>query len=497
MSVFHSISAKMLHKCVLLRCSVLNSRSFCWTRSIQASPLFVPQPSFHPALRSIENFQIPFCTNFSTSSKCLEKSVTDMHHQIYNYLKGSNEVSSIDKTLDPVDNPEEVINRLIITIAHNEFVEGSDLVVKIFRLYASSKRAVIQDKVNMPAEFDKMMWKADQLVKFMSFEEIRELGASLMQLRSQKVKVIDRLLSTVCSECSSRVASVGLNEGINYFEILLNVFSSGLGKKANYDIFIDFFAKHIHEASQNDLVKLMYYSSMYRNAAASTLVEKALVELQSAFGEMPFETLGIIANSVLNSGIKSVPDEALFRHLHESLLDKLEKLDDLNSLEEFNLQAILKLFRLLGYKPPAFTSALKDKLMESQNTSFDVSVIVSILAYFAQSSYHRDLFELMEKKLVEAFSGNQVSVTLTDYARIMWSFSRCNHACSQQLLDLVHQDMRHLFIDGSAHRNYAKYADILFSLAILGHSDELLLKKVFLPGRGMSKGKIAIFFTVL
>jgi len=415
----------------------------------------------------------------STSQALNERSYDDVNHHVMNYLKELSPSiirnNSLASQTIP-ENIEETVKRLIIAIAHNEYVSDCDTIVSLFNLYATHNRPVIQDKSDIPEEFNKMVWKAHQLTKYMSYDELKSFASSLMTLRSQKLNFVDKLIMSVCGECSSRLQKASLNQGIDYFEIILHIFASGMGKKSNYEIFIEFFQNNLEGASEIDLIKLMHYSSFSKNDSQKALVEKSLEMLKDSLPNMSTETLGIISNSVLRGNATLTPNLILLPYVCHSILNTTKKCEKLTVFQKVNFQNMVKLLRLSRFKDVAFVEEFQNTLLNCSSDFFDEEIIPEILAFFAQSFYSEKIFVRLENEFLDILESDSTNLSITEYARVLWAFSHCNHIPSDKFINLIHKDLVSYLKTGRAFRNYAKFSDILYSLAILGRSHPDILR---------------------
>ena len=426
----------------------------------------------------------------STATMNLKMNEDAVNHQLTNYFKDVGFIrelpsqlnSPVRESAEPSNSSEweSLITRYLMMIATDPLIDKENI-LKFYYLYDVSKRPMIEDKSQYPNEFNKLLYVTQSCMKSLSFDEIKQLSLSLLNLQLQKLSVIDKLVYSLAEECAARVSNCSLADGLMYFEVLLHIYKSGIGKRAIYKVFTEHFFSHLNSANDTELIKILYYSTIRHMNAEKQVIPEVLKRLKTPLQEMPFVISGVVASSMQKGILQQNSHDSFLSQLEAALNIRLLSSNVLSPLEEFSLVSIVNVFRLTGYETVSLTSSLEKLVLEHDPEQLNFETIPCLLAYFANKVYNKDVFNKLEQRIITLLLQDNTILVIPAYARILWSFSHASHNVSHKFKDIMIDHLKSFLLTGKAGRSVLKYVDALMSLAIMGYSDRSILQEIFVP----------------
>ena len=446
----------------------------CWASSstLSHATKLCLAPTFTHDIRASTDESMSTLGQRRFSTSCHASKFQDILSQQVNlYFKNQQRPEEIDKKIiEDSDSVEQYIPKYLVTIASDPFI-NSDNILTLFKIYASMGRPLMQDKIEYPEQFKALLPVTEQSLKEMSYTELKQLAGYLSLLRNQKLSMINTLINAISGECSSRLhkPGVSLNKGIEYFEIPLDIYGNGIASKSYYEDYQIFFCNHLDEASSDELLKIMHYSTVSQKTVHAPLVEKCLKLIEDKIETSSFNCCGIIANSVMRSNFKLTNKLSILPSLAKQLIENIRTSSKWSELDIISLTSITELLRLSRYFDAQIMLSIETFISKCDVSQLTNDMIPSLLAYMTNYRYNPEVFQKVENVLIENLK--KESISLSNLARILWSFSTCDHRCSQKFVDIIFGELHSQIIAGKTDNNLFKFTDILLSLALMGHFD--------------------------
>lgn len=449
------------------------------------------------------SFQLCVDKNIFTTAKSL-KFQDIVTQQMSFYFKQQNALDALKEDSLHIELSEaeqdQLIPKYLISIATDPEVNHENI-LKIFQLYASSHRPLMQEKIDFPQQFNALLPVAEQSLKYMTFSELKQLGASLSAIRNQKLSLVNSLINSLCQECSARLnaQNISLSLSIQYFEVIFEIYGNGITGKDYYETFLDLFLSGLNEANDKELLQIMLYSTLSQKHAHLELVNNCMKKIDSTIDSIPLVACGIMANSLIRSGMKLDAQMPILPKMIKKLINEMNSKSSRSVLDVLSIASIVELLRLSRYfKDQKLIEAIETFILKCNDDYLDDNTLPQFVAFLANQNYNKEAFTKVENILMEKLQDDTGTfIPLASMARIMWAFSTCDHRCSRQFVELLFGDLHSQVASQKTQTNFLKFTDIITSLAIMGHYDYDLCEEVFAPFRGRGYAGMLIILVPL
>ncbi|XP_071550748.1 uncharacterized protein [Panulirus ornatus] len=372
--------------------------------------------------------------------------------------------------------------QMLLVISHSPEVRTNDI-LKLFSLYEFSKHSIMQDLVSKKSLMMTVKRRVQENISSMTQGELKTFAMIVQKLQFQKIKYLMDIATDICQECKQRALKADLQEAVELFDILYTMYGNNIYKKKEYDIFMALFEKHIASAQPHHLVQILHYLGIGKKKKISKdFVDSLVRELDIHLQDLSFEDAGIAIAGVFKSNVKLDASSSFIQKTVHHLRSKVEKCLPLNDLESYCLVAMIKIIRAARVTDQRLLSSMNAFIMKTDTDALSPQFIAHTLALYANSCiYHPDIFSKFENGMIQHLKAPLQTVRIRDLARVLWCFSHVSHNCSSDFFKIVDESLMEFVHCGETNVYPHFLSDSLFSMAILEHYPQELLKEAFKP----------------
>lgn len=406
-----------------------------------------------------------------------------------------------EKISSSSSNSSQAVKQMLLVIAHNPDVKTSD-VLQLFSLYASSGRFITQDMISNKSLMTEAKHKILQSFPQMTENELKNLAYMLKELEFGKSGYLQSLVKGINEECLKRALACDLPASLRLFDILLILHGNRIYKKREFNTFLSLFEANVHTAHPHHLVQILYYIGLGKKRKLSEEFSQIIIgKLNKHLDDLAFKDLGIAVAGIFKSNVKVGKGSAFIKKVADLVKHRLEESVPLTDIEIFGLVAMIKLIRAARFHDDDLLSSVKSFVMSCDESILNAQIVPHILAMFSNSNvYDQEIFDKLENLILKFIRAESHELRMRDLTKVLWCFSHVGHKCSIHTLEMFDESYMEFIHNGEVARSPYFLSDALFSMAILQHYPEALIKEAFKPTmiQGL-KGKNAFvyIFTVL
>lgn len=442
----------------------------------------------------------PFVRQYAIRSRVTPFSEEDtMSFKILEHLRTNNECTLGSNRLNAYSNAHAV-HQMLLVISHSPVVKTNDI-LQLFSLYSLSKHSVVQDVISKKPLMMTVKRKVKENISNMTQGELKTLAMTLQKLQFQKIRYLMDIAANIGLECKERAMKADLQQSLELFEILFIMYRNNMYKRKEYDIFMSLFETDIASAQPQHLVKILYYLGLGKKKKLSKdFVDLLVRKLDTHFKDLSFEDAGIAVAGVFKCNVKLEKSSSVIHKTVQHLKTKVEECSHLNDLESYCLVAMMKIIRAAKYKDQELLSSVNTFILRT-DADLSPQFIAHTLALYASSFvYHPETFIMFENVIIQHLRAPSQTVRIRDLARVLWCFSHVSHKCSTDFFKIVDESLMEFVHSGEIDLQPHFLSDALFSMAILEHYPQELIKEAFKPDkiqRLQGEEKNALYVTVI
>ncbi|XP_037777618.1 uncharacterized protein LOC119574460 [Penaeus monodon] len=421
----------------------------------------------------IRHSHVPFVEEDTLSFKILEyMRISDKYTTAL--TKEKNEQNSSETS--------QAIKQMLLVIAHNPDVKTSD-VLHLFSLYASSGRFLSQDIISNKSLMSEAKHKILQSFPWMTENELKNLAYMLKELEFEKSGYLQYLVKGIDEECLKRSLASDLPESLRLFDILLILHGNRIYRKREYDTFLSLFEANVDTAHPHHLVQILHYIGLGKKRKLSKEFVLLIIEkLDKHLADLTFGDLGIAVAGIFKSNVKLERTSAFVKKVADLMKYKIKESVLLTDIETYGLVSMIKLIRVARFHDDDLLSAVKSFVMSCDERILNAQIVSHILAMFSNCNvYNEELFDKLENQVLKLIRADTHELRMRDLTRVLWCFSHVGHKCSTQTLEVFDESFMEFIHKGEVARSPYFLSDALFSMAILQHYPEALIKEAFKP----------------
>ncbi|XP_047474432.1 uncharacterized protein LOC125028887 [Penaeus chinensis] len=376
----------------------------------------------------------------------------------------------------------QAIKQMLLVIAHNPDVKTSD-VLHLFSLYASSGRFLSQDIISNKSLMSEAKHKILKSFPWMTENELKNLAYLLKELEFEKSGYLQYLVKGINEECLKRALASGLPESLRLFDILLILHGNRIYRKREYDTFLSLFEANVDTAHPHHLVQILHYIGLAKKRRLSKEFVLLIIEkLDKHLDDLTFRDLGIAVAGIFKSNVKLERTSAFVKKVADHMKNKIKESVLLTDIETYGLVSMIKLLRVTRFHDDDLLSAVKSFVMSCDKSILNAQIVPHILAMFSNCNvYDEELFGKLENQVLKLLRAESHELRMRDLTRVLWCFSHVGHKCSPQTLEVFDESFMEFIHKGEVARSPYFLSDALFSMAILQHYPEALIREAFKP----------------
>lgn len=387
------------------------------------------------------------------------------------------------------------VQQKLLVIAHSPNVQPDDI-FKLFALYTTSKKSIMQDVINEQQLMTSVRMKIRDLLPEMDIKQLASLSMYLKQLRSQSVRYIMNIASDVARECEQRALESPLPLTLELFDILMILYGNNVYRKRPYETFSFIFESYIDSAPPHHLVQISHYIGLGKRKNIDSVKESEMIDnlidrLENEFESLSFVDAGIAISGLFKINAKFKPENKFLEKVVECLKARAESCEGWtgNSLECYSFVSMLKLLRSSKYhendKFEVLIPILKNFVLDLDDSALSPQALSHLIAIFSTSNiYDKELFDklvLIAAEHIKSFSVGQNDMRLKDLSKFLYSMSHTGHTYSKEFLLSCEGALWESVHNGEAAKHPYYLCDALLSMAISGHFNKSLLQEAFNP----------------
>lgn len=421
----------------------------------------------------IRHSHVPFVEEDTLSFKILE------HMRISDKYATANTMEKIEKNSSE---SSQAIKQMLLVIAHNPDVKTSD-VLRLFSLYASSGRFLSQDLISNKSLMSEAKHKILQSFPWMTENELKNLAYLLKELEFEKSGYLQYLVKGVNEECLKRALASDLPESLRLFDILLILHGNAIYRKREYTTFISLFEANLDTAHPHHLVQILHYIGLGKKKKLSKeFIQLIIGKLDKHLDDLTFRDLGIAVAGIFKSNVKLNRTSAFVKKVADCMKCKIKESVLLTDIEIYALVSIIKLIRVARFHDDDLLSTVKLFVMSCDESVLNAQIVPHILAMFSNCNvYDQEIFDKLENQVLKLIRAESHELRMRDLTRVLWCFSHVGHRCNIQTLEVFDEAFMEFIHKGEVARSPYFLSDALFSMAILRHYPEALIKEAFKP----------------
>nr|XP_045592278.1 uncharacterized protein LOC123754124 [Procambarus clarkii] len=431
-------------------------------------------------------YNLSHVCQYATRSKQTSFSEEDtLSYKVQQYLRTNTkclvaDIPGADQCSSNVCNDAYAVHQMLLVISHSLLPKAND-VLKLFSLYSVSDHSILQDIISKKSLMMTVKRKIGESVSYMTRDELRHFAETLKEININTSKFLVKIAGFIDLECEKRAWVADIEQCLDLFDILLILYGNNIYRKKQYDMFMALFEKHINSLQPQHLVQVLHYVGIGKKKKISNdFVEKLVRKLDTCYQDLPFQDAGIAAAGIFKSNFKMNESSPFIHKTAHHLESKIRECFSLCDLESYGVVAMMKLIRAAKYRDSKVMSALNTFILHTDINTLSPQVVSHTLALYANSCiYQHEVFTKLEHTVIQHLRAPSQTVRLRDLSRVLWAFSHVNHQCNEDLFKIVDKSLMEFVYNGEVDIYPHFLSSTLFSMAILGHYPEELIKEVF------------------
>ncbi|KAG0709963.1 FAST kinase domain-containing protein 5, mitochondrial [Chionoecetes opilio] len=373
-------------------------------------------------------------------------------------------------------------HQLLLVVAHSLETKPNDI-LELFAQYASQKHNLTQDIIKRNSLMSIVKEKVFQAISLMTQDELKKFALIVKSLDFETSRYLIDIVAIIGRECGQRASEVDLEQCLQLFDILLLLHDNSIHKKKQFDTFMSLFELHITAAKPHHLVQILHYVGVAKKSKLNReFVQLLSNKLEEIFVDLSFIDAGIAVQGMFKCNVKLNKSSSLIKKTAKYLQLKAEWSEGLSDLESYAFVAMVKVIRAAKYHDKALLSSVSNFIMKSTADTLEPEVIAHVLALYANSHvYDSEIFAKLEYSILMHLTGSLQVIRVKDICRILWSFSHVGHKGSDGFLDIMEKVLLRCARMGELEFYPEHLSGSLFSLAVLEHYPQELIKEAFLP----------------